>query len=138
MINTWKYWITYGITFLALTAAPEFLLAQGTSPELVLDTEAFSRSLTALTMLLVVALLIENALAIIFGWRVFLAYFSLRGVRTIIAIAVSWLVVVTFKFDILGALIHEYTGEKVEGNACLLYTSPSPRDGLLSRMPSSA
>ena len=26
----------------------------------------------------------------------------------------------------------------VTGNACLLYTSPSPRDGLLSRMPSSA
>ena len=24
------------------------------------------------------------------------------------------------------------------GSACLLYTSPSPRDGLLSRMPSSA
>ena len=28
-------------------------------------------------------------------------------------------------------------GDK-EYNACLLYTSPSPRDGLLSRMPSSA
>ena len=26
----------------------------------------------------------------------------------------------------------------VPDNACLLYTSPSPRDGLLSRMPSSA
>ena len=26
----------------------------------------------------------------------------------------------------------------VESIACLLYTSPSPRDGLLSRMPSSA
>ena len=25
-----------------------------------------------------------------------------------------------------------------QGGACLLYTSPSPRDGLLSRMPSSA
>ena len=25
-----------------------------------------------------------------------------------------------------------------DGNICLLYTSPSPRDGLLSRMPSSA
>ena len=25
-----------------------------------------------------------------------------------------------------------------DGNCCLLYTSPSPRDGLLSRMPSSA
>ena len=26
----------------------------------------------------------------------------------------------------------------LEDKACLLYTSPSPRDGLLSRMPSSA
>ena len=26
----------------------------------------------------------------------------------------------------------------VNSNPCLLYTSPSPRDGLLSRMPSSA
>ena len=28
--------------------------------------------------------------------------------------------------------------EKAGRTACLLYTSPSPRDGLLSRMPSSA
>ena len=28
--------------------------------------------------------------------------------------------------------------ERATDNACLLYTSPSPRDGLLSRMPSSA
>ena len=28
--------------------------------------------------------------------------------------------------------------EKQAVNTCLLYTSPSPRDGLLSRMPSSA
>ena len=28
--------------------------------------------------------------------------------------------------------------EKIIYGACLLYTSPSPRDGLLSRMPSSA
>ena len=27
---------------------------------------------------------------------------------------------------------------ELEKNICLLYTSPSPRDGLLSRMPSSA
>ena len=27
---------------------------------------------------------------------------------------------------------------RTEANICLLYTSPSPRDGLLSRMPSSA
>ena len=29
-------------------------------------------------------------------------------------------------------------GEDVTSKICLLYTSPSPRDGLLSRMPSSA
>ena len=29
-------------------------------------------------------------------------------------------------------------GYKDDANSCLLYTSPSPRDGLLSRMPSSA
>ena len=28
--------------------------------------------------------------------------------------------------------------EFISANTCLLYTSPSPRDGLLSRMPSSA
>ena len=28
--------------------------------------------------------------------------------------------------------------QDANGNCCLLYTSPSPRDGLLSRMPSSA
>ena len=30
------------------------------------------------------------------------------------------------------------TGIEPAGETCLLYTSPSPRDGLLSRMPSSA
>ena len=32
----------------------------------------------------------------------------------------------------------EMTVEDAEFRCCLLYTSPSPRDGLLSRMPSSA
>ena len=37
--------------------------------------------------------------------------------------------------------LHQHTFTPTHGfieNACLLYTSPSPRDGLLSRMPSSA
>ena len=43
-----------------------------------------------------------------------------------------------------GVAINELTGQRkaapvqAENKACLLYTSPSPRDGLLSRMPSSA
>ena len=36
------------------------------------------------------------------------------------------------------ALAEQQAGFSMEQDACLLYTSPSPRDGLLSRMPSSA
>ena len=52
------------------------------------------------------------------------------------------------KFDISTLLIPIYTSKKELGkegiswfdkdNACLLYTSPSPRDATLSRLPSSA
>ena len=38
--------------------------------------------------------------------------------------------------DLDGKKISKSSGSQVE--CCLLYTSPSPRDGLLSRMPSSA
>ena len=46
-------------------------------------------------------------------------------------------------FDTISAghqLTHgtELVGRVKNGRICLLYTSPSPRDGLLSRMPSSA
>ena len=34
--------------------------------------------------------------------------------------------------------VGKFLGRKARYKSCLLYTSPSPRDGLLSRMPSSA
>ena len=37
-----------------------------------------------------------------------------------------------------GALLHSLKAHKDAVYACLLYTSPSPRDATLSRMPSSA
>ena len=39
-----------------------------------------------------------------------------------------------------GAMLGQYESDRLADspNTCLLYTSPSPRDGLLSRMPSSA
>ena len=37
-----------------------------------------------------------------------------------------------------GHLVERKGGGDTHGLPCLLYTSPSPRDGLLSRMPSSA
>ena len=43
-----------------------------------------------------------------------------------------------FKCDICNAEFTSKGGMKGHIATCLLYTSPSPRDGLLSRMPSSA
>ena len=45
----------------------------------------------------------------------------------------------TTMIRILSTLLKQDAGTaNVHGYDCLLYTSPSPRDGLLSRMPSSA
>ena len=44
--------------------------------------------------------------------------------------------------DVLSSVVgwadHEQLSQRIRNYSCLLYTSPSPRDGLLSRMPSSA
>ena len=42
------------------------------------------------------------------------------------------------RYDENGKAIKDFILNKEPYNNCLLYTSPSPRDGLLSRMPSSA
>ena len=40
--------------------------------------------------------------------------------------------------DLISDNVANYLINQNESYSCLLYTSPSPRDGLLSRMPSSA
>ena len=40
--------------------------------------------------------------------------------------------------DFIKVSLHMKFISDIKLNSCLLYTSPSPRDGLLSRMPSSA
>ena len=40
--------------------------------------------------------------------------------------------------ELLVAQLNNQNPLEPQENGCLLYTSPSPRDGLLSRMPSSA
>ena len=50
-------------------------------------------------------------------------------------------VLATTQSELVAAMVRERLGletELVAITTCLLYTSPSPRDGLLSRMPSSA
>ena len=53
----------------------------------------------------------------------------------VVAVAVAVAVVLGFVISSIAAVVF---GRKGCVCFCLLYTSPSPRDGLLSRMPSSA
>ena len=53
------------------------------------------------------------------------------------AVGIMWLLVYMPTF-VEGRFIARGQGLDEDFNICLLYTSPSPRDGLLSRMPSSA
>jgi len=80
------------------------------------DGNVYEPSLKALTILLVLAILLENALAVIFNWRLFLIYFSRKGVRTLVMVAVSWVIVAMSNLDVVAELIRAYTGE----------TPPSP------------
>jgi hypothetical protein len=75
---------------------------------LVNNSQLYSASMAALTMLFVIAVLLENALAVIFNWRVFLTYFSLRGVKTIVMVGVSLLIVWQFRIDVMANLIAVY------------------------------
>jgi hypothetical protein len=72
------------------------------------DTDLYQESFSALTILFVTAILLENALAVIFNWRVFLTFFNLRGLRTLIMIGVSWAVVKVFHFDTFTELLATY------------------------------
>ena len=68
-------------------------------------------------------------------------------VLTVVTVLVSFLpvgvalgvVIALIVATVKGSLVATYFMHLVEERkTCLLYTSPSPRDGLLSRMPSSA
>jgi hypothetical protein len=97
----------------------------GNNP-LINNSQLYSASMAALTMLFVIAVLLENAFAVIFNWRVFLTYFSLRGVKTIIMVASSLLIVWSFGIDVMANLIAVYqsspgTPVKPASNAFTLF-----------------
>ncbi|MDH4371627.1 MAG: hypothetical protein OEV99_17565 [Nitrospira sp.] len=64
--------------------------------------------MAALTLVFVLAVLLEHAFSTLFNWRVFLTYFSRTGVKTIIMVVASWLVVREFGVDIVAELVTVY------------------------------
>ena len=65
----------------------------------------YSSAFKALFALFVVAALLEWALALLFGWRVFLMYFDARGAKTVIAFAVALTLVNGFDLDVMQRLV---------------------------------
>ena len=74
-------------------------------------SEPYGKYFEQLTGLFVMAVLLENAFALIFNWRVFLAYFSRTGTKTIVMVVVSLIVVYALDVDIVAKLVSAYKGE---------------------------
>lgn len=81
------------------------------------NAEIYEKSLRALTMMFVVAVLLESAFSLLFSWRVFLTYFSVSGLKTVVMLFISWVVVYSFELDILASLINVYSEKKWESLA---------------------
>lgn len=86
----------------------------------VVPTQVYSSAFKTLFLLFVIAILLESALAIIFNWRVFIAFFDGRGMRTLVSIALSLVVVFSFNLDALTDLIKAYSGGNVSKGASWL------------------
>jgi len=76
-----------------------------------LDADIYKPTIAAFAMLFALAVILENALALIFNWRVFLSRFSQRGIRTPIMLGFALIIVYTFKIDVVGTLIENYKAQ---------------------------
>ncbi|MCD2175048.1 hypothetical protein [Rhizobium sp. C4] len=94
------------VTILILVGAMSSMaLAADEQSTLGLSTNVYSASIKSLTMLFVIAVILESAFAVIFNWRVFLAFFDTKGVKTVLMVLISSIVVFGFKIDIFANLV---------------------------------
>lgn len=73
----------------------------------------FAAAFTVLIQLFLVAVLLEQALSVIFNWRPFLQNFDARGVKTIVSVLVAWFVVDRFALDFVKDLVNVYAVDKI-------------------------
>ena len=92
----------------ALLVATPVLAQNPGGQEIDFASDVYQASLKAITILLVLSVLIENALAVIFNWRVFRSYFSVTGIKTIISFAVAFIIVKGFEMDVISSLLAVY------------------------------
>jgi hypothetical protein len=79
------------------------------SPTLA-DSDLYNTSFKALFVLFILAVLVENGLALIFRWRPFLDYFDSRTVNALFAFGFSLFFVYLFNLDVSTTLVNTYSG----------------------------
>jgi hypothetical protein len=85
---------------------------------------ALGDAFKVLALMFVLAVLLEQALSVLFNWRPFLQFFNARGVKTIISVVVAWLILEAFKLDLMADLINLYSSTKIpSGSATKLLTA---------------
>jgi hypothetical protein len=79
------------------------------SPTLA-DSDLYNTSFKALFVLFILAVLVENGLALIFRWKPFLDYFDSRTVNALFAFGFSLFFVYLFDLDVVTTLVNTYSG----------------------------
>ena len=109
--STRHFLITFFLLSVLSGAATSLAIAGPDPTTSSAPSAPYEKYFEQLTGLFVMAVLLENAFALIFNWRVFLAYFSRTGTKTVVMFAVSLLVVWVLDVDIVAKLVSAYNGE---------------------------
>lgn len=106
---------------LALTAASAAAIllsgAQAFAAETLFPSEQiYEESLSALFKLFVVAVVLEQALALVFNWKPFVEVFDGRATKPLISLVFAVALVHHFELDIVAGLLDIYSGADIQGN----------------------
>ena len=83
--------------------------ADAAAPSASAPTEGpYAAAFKIVLQLFLVAVLLEQALSVIFNWRPFLQNFDARGVKTVVSVVVAWFVVNAFRLDFVKDLVNAY------------------------------
>ena len=84
------------------------VMAQTRDGDLLPDKDVFAPIVKLLSMIFILAVLVEVALSVLFRWRIFLRYFDSIGLKVPIAFAVSLAIVIANEIDLPGDVIEAF------------------------------
>lgn len=93
------------------------------------DTGVYQPIIKLLSMIFILAVLIEVALSVLFRWRVFLRYTEGRGWKVPIAFVVSFAIVVTHGIDLPGDVVAAFSAAAADGGKVVAPSDAAAADG---------